>query len=67
MLLTSTRTSEYGVEHPRWDVYQTKDYTIDVDFNLLYGHDFAFLKDMKPVSVFLAEGSDIKVMDGKII
>ena len=59
------KTSEYGIQHPRWEVYPVKDYTIDVDFKQNYGNDFAFLSNKKPDSVFLAEGSEIKIMKGK--
>ena len=65
--ITDTKTSEYGVEHPKWDVYPIKDYQIDVDFEDIYGQDFAFLKTQKPKSVFLAEGSQIKVKNGRMI
>ena len=61
------KTSEYGVEHPRWQVYDIKDYTIDVDFNAVYGQNFGFLTNLKPKSVFLAEGSEIEVKSGRII
>ena len=63
--LSAESTSEYGVQHPKWEVYQTKSYEIDVDFGQVYGPDFAFLSQEKPVSVFLAEGSEIKVMEGR--
>ncbi|PWS28916.1 hypothetical protein DHW03_03520 [Pedobacter yonginense] len=59
------RTSEYGVEHPRWKVYPVQDFKIDVDFTANYGNDFAFLNGVQPDSVMLAEGSEIKVMKGK--
>lgn len=65
--ISNTHTSEYGVEHPRWEVYQTKDYLINVDFGDIYGLDFNFLTTEKPKSVFLAEGSIIKVKDGRQI
>ncbi|RYJ42706.1 YqjF family protein [Flavobacterium beibuense] len=58
-------TSEYEVVHPRWQVYPVKDYEINVDFKNVYGPQFDFLKALKPVSVFLAEGSDIVVRKGK--
>lgn len=61
----ANRTSEYGVEHPRWQVYPVKDYKIHVDFGINYGSDFAFLNEAKPDSVFLAEGSEIRVLKGK--
>ena len=65
--ISDNKTAEYGVEHPRWQVYTTKDYSIDVDFGIVYGLDFDFLKNEKPVSVFLAEGSEIAVKQGTMI
>ncbi|MCZ4243653.1 YqjF family protein [Pedobacter punctiformis] len=61
------KTSEYGVEHPRWEVYPVQDYTIDVDFGTNYGEEFSFLAKVKPDSVMLAEGSEIRVLKGKKI
>ena len=61
------KTSEYGVEHPKWEVYKMKDYSIDVDFGDVYGKQFEFLKSEKPLSVFLAEGSEIYVKSGRKI
>ena len=63
--ISTNKTSEYGVEHPRWQVYAVKDYKINVDFGINYGNDFTFLNDAKPDSVFLAEGSEIRVLKGK--
>lgn len=57
-------TSEYEVAHPRWQIYPVKDYNIKVDFETVYGRDFAFLRDMEPASVYLAEGSEILVKQG---
>lgn len=65
--IDSKSTSEYRVEHPRWQIYPVKDFSIDVDFQKIYGDDFGFLSNQKPVSVFLAEGSDITVRSGTII
>jgi uncharacterized protein YqjF (DUF2071 family) len=65
--ISSDKTSEYGVEHPKWEVYETKDYLINVDFGDLYGQDFNFLTTEKPKSAFLAEGSVIKVKNGRRI
>ncbi|MEO8148258.1 MAG: DUF2071 domain-containing protein [Bacteroidia bacterium] len=61
------QTFEYKVEHPVWEIYKTKDYIIDVDFGDNYGSQFEFLKDETPQSVFLAEGSEIKVKEGSEI
>lgn len=65
--INAHKTSEYQVEHPRWEIYPTQNYTIDVDFGKVYGPEFSFLSTAKPVSVFLAEGSEIKVKAGKKI
>jgi uncharacterized protein len=65
--ITESKTSGYQVEHPIWDVYKTRDYHIDVDFATVYGAPFGFLNAEKPVSVFLAEGSEIKVKVGNRI
>lgn len=57
-------TSEYEVAHPRWQIYPIKGHEVNVDFSQVYGADFAFLQDLKPVSVYLAEGSEILVKQG---
>jgi uncharacterized protein len=61
------KTAEYGVEHPRWNVYKTKSFNIDVDFADVYGNEFGELRHAQPVSVFVAEGSDILVKAGRKI
>ncbi len=55
------KTSEYEVRHPRWEVYDVKEYDIDVDFAAVYGDEFKILSESKPKSIFLAEGSEISV------
>jgi uncharacterized protein YqjF (DUF2071 family) len=60
-------TSEYGVVHPRWEMYPIIDYEINVDFAATYGSNFDFLSHTKPNSVMLAEGSAIEVLNGKKI
>lgn len=63
----SKATSEYQVEHPRWELYPVKDYTIDVQFESVYGKKFACLDSLTPASVFLAEGSEICVKKGSVL
>jgi len=65
--INAHKTSEYEVKHPRWEVYPVKRYTVDVDFGLVYGETFGFLSHLQPASVFLAEGSEISVHEGKRI
>jgi len=62
--INATRTSEYEVEHPRWQLYPTRVYSINVDFGKVYGPEFSYLKTETPRSVFLAEGSEIIVRSG---
>ena len=54
-------TSEYGVEHPKWEVYPVVDSAIKVSFDKIHGDAFAFLNTQAPDSVMLAEGSKICV------
>ena len=63
----STRTDEYKVEHPKWELFAAEDARIDVDFECTYGREFSFLSNQKPYSVVLGNGSDIAVYKGKTI
>jgi uncharacterized protein YqjF (DUF2071 family) len=57
-------TSEYGVMHPRWEMYRVLGHSIEVDFGALYGEEFAGLAGREPESILLAEGSKIEVRSG---
>jgi uncharacterized protein YqjF (DUF2071 family) len=57
----ATRTNEYEVVHPPWEVYPVRKCYIDVSFDRMYGDNFGFLRNQQYHSVFLAEGSPIKV------
>jgi uncharacterized protein len=58
------KTGIYRVNHPSWQTYDVQDYTIRADFHQLYGVDFAHLNNQVPHSVFLAEGSAVKIFNG---
>lgn len=60
-------TNEYEVKHPSWKVYPVKRAAINVDFGLTYGKEFEFLNEQSPLSVMLAEGSEISVGNKRII
>lgn len=60
--INNTCSSQYQVEHPRWKVYNVKQYSVEVQFDQLYGKDFLFLNTRQPDSVMLAEGSEISVL-----
>jgi hypothetical protein len=57
-------TSEYRVQHPRWQVYTVRSFDLHADFATLYGPAFASLNSAQPNSVLLAEGSPITVSTG---
>jgi uncharacterized protein YqjF (DUF2071 family) len=59
--INDKKTFEYKVEHPRWEVYPVNDFKIQVEFGKLYGNEFEFLSHLTPSSVFLAEGSAVKI------
>ncbi|MEO5911995.1 MAG: DUF2071 domain-containing protein [Pelobium sp.] len=61
------KSLEYAVEHPKWEIYEVKNYKIDADFEDLYGSDFKFLNQENPNSIFLVEGSEVLIRDGRKI
>ncbi len=62
-----SRTVEYRVEHPKWELFETSDVRANVDFGATYGEEFAALSSQSPYSVLLANGSDISVFKGERI
>lgn len=65
--VNSIKSNEYEVTHPRWQAYPVKEYKIEVDFGTVYGNEFSFLNNETPVSVMLAEGSEITVESKRVI
>ncbi len=65
--LKNEQTSQYQVEHPRWQVYPVQSYEVNCNFKTLYGDDFELLTYQKPLSVLMAQGSEIKVRKGREI
>jgi uncharacterized protein YqjF (DUF2071 family) len=39
--------TEYQVDHPTWEVYPVRSYSVDVDFGKVYGEPFNCLDNMK--------------------
>ena len=65
--LSEAKTSQYQVEHPRWNYYQVENYDIKCNASQLYGPPFGECLSQKPLSVFLAKGSEVSVRKaGKI-
>jgi uncharacterized protein len=65
--LNKQTTNEYAVAHPRWKIYKPTGIAINCDFETVYGKEFSFFNNQQPASVFLAEGSAIKVFGKKVI
>lgn len=63
----SGNTSEYHVEHELWHSYPVETYHLDVDYERCYGSVFSFLNHSDPHSVYLVEGSPVKVFKDRII
>ena len=61
------KTVEYQVAHPRWNIFPVHQHELACDFGHLYGHKFAFLNQQEPVSVFLAEGSPVKIFTKRVL
>jgi uncharacterized protein len=60
-----TRTDEYKVEHPKWELFKVNYAEIDVKFGETYGAEFDFLSNQEPASILLAKGSEIAVYKGE--
>lgn len=56
--------AEYRVEHPRWNVWRTKDAALECDTARLYGPEFVPALERRPDSAFVAEGSPVTVSAG---
>ncbi len=60
-MIDKTTSEEYKIEHPRWEINDVTHYSINCDFEKMYGKDFIFLNNSIPKSVIIAEGSSIAV------
>lgn len=60
----SGRTLRYRVAHPEWRVLPTRNCRYVIDFADLYGAEWGFLSDARPISQFIAEGSPVAVYPG---
>ena len=61
----ANKTTEYQVEHPSWRIFPVKDYQINYLPTKFYGEYFDNVVRQKPDSIFMAEGSEVIVRDGK--
>jgi uncharacterized protein YqjF (DUF2071 family) len=64
---SESKTVEYEVTHPKWQQLTVLNYEVNIDFQSVYGNEFAFLQNLKPDSCFMAKGSKITIEGKKII
>ena len=57
-------TMEYRVEHPRWQIWETRVAECYCDAADLYGEPFREIFNKPPASAFLADGLEVKVYQG---
>ncbi len=57
-------TCEYHVKHPQWRVASATHAELDCDVSGVYGDAFAPFLGTRPVSAFLADGSEVAVSHG---
>lgn len=57
-------TFEYQVGHPQWRLLNVIDYKVDVEMSSLYGPVLGSFLEKPPLSVYLAEGSEVEVFTG---
>ncbi len=60
-------TVEYGVEHPRWNLWNATEGIFECDVESVYGSEFAEPLNREPYSVFVADGSEIIVRKGVLL
>ena len=65
--VNENETIEYQVTHPRWQQYKVKKNTSNIDFEGVYGKEFAFIQALQPTSFFVAVGSAITIEDKRKI
>lgn len=62
-----TKTYEYEVQHPHWELQRVVSHEVQCEFGTLYGNEFSFLNDSTPKSVFFTRGSEIKIFSKKLL
>lgn len=60
-------TSAYQVIHPSWQIYPVQTYKIHCNAAALYGAAFTPVLSQAPQSVFLAEGSSVKIINRQLL
>jgi uncharacterized protein YqjF (DUF2071 family) len=65
--VTDQKTTAYEVQHPKWNIHPIRSFTFQCNVKELYGDRFVEPLAAPPTSVFLADGSAIRVMNKQTI
>ena len=65
--VNARKTTSYEVQHPKWNIHRVHSFDMKCDTARLYGKQFEEVLAAKPTSVFLADGSEINVMNKQTI
>jgi len=65
--INNNSTSEYRVNHPKWNVHRLLSFDLHCNIGKLYGKEFIEPLSKQPSSVLLAQGSDISVHHRNIL
>ena len=65
--MANGNTSEYQVQHPRWNSFNINRYGVHVDATALYGEQWHNYLSAKPTSIFMADGSPVVIFTRNII
>ena len=61
------RTIRYEVNHPFWDVHPVLSHSLELDFGVVYGSNFAFLNKAQLHSIIFARGSEVAVFPNAVM
>lgn len=65
--LANGNTSEYQVQHPRWNVSDISHHEVNIDVAVLYGEQWLPFLSAAPTSAFMADGSPVAIFTRNII
>ena len=65
--VNATKSIEYEVAHPKWDMFEKSEVGTSINFASIYGDSWSFLNRIEPESSFVLKGSEVRVGFPRII
>lgn len=65
--ISSSKTYEYQVKHPVWNLYGVEGFSLSGNLGELYGQEFTSALSSSPNSIFIADGSEVTVHMPRVI